>query len=90
MDRREQWQDKTKELTLLLLYMNSWIEKESWGSYRRAWKGYDFDDLNKLEEEECITGSHKAKSVYFTKEGERRARELLLRYAPELAEADRG
>jgi hypothetical protein len=58
------------------------------GEYRRAWKGFDFDDLNKLEEETCIRGSRKAKSIYFTQEGERRARELLLRYAPELADSD--
>ncbi|XOQ16105.1 MAG: hypothetical protein ACFWTY_19200 [Shouchella clausii] len=32
MDHREQWQAKTKELTLLLMYLNSWIEKDSWGS----------------------------------------------------------
>ena len=35
-------EEKIKELTLLLLYLNSWIEKESYGEFYRAWKGYDF------------------------------------------------
>ncbi|MFC4769481.1 DUF6429 family protein [Effusibacillus consociatus] len=49
-----------KELTLLLLYLNSWIEKE-WGfEYRRSWKGYDFDALNELAEEGVITDTKTA------------------------------
>lgn len=48
-----------KELTLLLLYLNSWIEKEPYGEFHRAWKGYDFDILNLLEDENLIGGNHK-------------------------------
>jgi hypothetical protein len=42
--------DKTAKLTLLLIYLTSWDEKELVNDIRRAWKGYDFDTLNKLEE----------------------------------------
>ncbi len=62
-------EEQIKELTLVLLYLNSWIEKEPYGEFHRAWKGYDFDILNLLEDENLISGSHKAKSTYLTKEG---------------------
>lgn len=32
-------EEQIKELTLLLLYLTSWTEKESYGEYQRAWKG---------------------------------------------------
>ncbi len=50
--------DKINMLTLLLLYLNSWEEKGYFEPIRRAWKGHDFDTLNKLEEEGLL---HKAK-----------------------------
>lgn len=50
-------EEQIKELTLLLLYLTSWIEKEPYGEYQRAWKGYDFDILNTLEDERLIGGS---------------------------------
>ena len=62
----------------MLLYLTSWTEKEPYGSFQRAWKGYNFDILNKLEEEDFIGGStHKAKSTYITEEGIEKAKELL-------------
>ena len=48
-------EEKIKELTLLLLYLNSWVEKEPYGEFHRAWKGYDFDILNALEESFMIS-----------------------------------
>ena len=67
-------EEQIKELTLLLLYLNSWIEKEPYGEFHRAWKGYDFDILN------LIGGSHKAKSTYLTKEGVEKAKKLMKKY----------
>ena len=61
-------EEQIKELTLLLLYLTSWTEKEPYGEYQRAWNGYDFDILNKLQSENVIGRSeHKAKSTYITK-----------------------
>ena len=68
MDQQEQ----ISKLTLLLLYLTSWKEKE----VQRSWKGYDFDVLNKLEETGLITQSKTAKSVYFTEKGIEAAKEL--------------
>ena len=32
-------EEQIKELTLLLLYLTSWTEKEPYGECQRAWKG---------------------------------------------------
>jgi len=68
MDQQEQ----ISKLTLLLLYLTSWKEKE----VHRSWKGYDFDVLNKLEEAGMIAQSKTAKSVYLTEDGIEAAKEL--------------
>lgn len=74
-------EEKIKELTLLLLYLTSWTEKEQYGEYQRTWKGYDFDILNSLEDERLIRGStNKAKSTYITDEGIKKAKELMNKY----------
>ncbi|OWZ82768.1 DUF6429 family protein [Natranaerobius trueperi] len=70
-----------EELTLLLLYLTSWEEKdEIIENTLRSWKGYPFHILDKLNEDELIFGSKRAKSVYFTEEGEKRAKELIEKY----------
>lgn len=73
-------EEQIKELTLLLLYLSSWIEKEPYGEFHRAWKGYDFDILNLLEDENLIGRSYKAKSTYLTKEGVEKAKKLMKKY----------
>ncbi len=74
-------EEKIKELTLLLIYLTSWTEKESYGENIRAWKGYDFDILNKLQDEELIGGTtYKAKSTYITEQGIEKAKELMKKY----------
>ena len=71
-------EEQIKELTLLLLYLTSWTEKEPYGEYQRAWKGYDFD---KLQSENMIGGStYKAKSTYITEKGIKKAKELMRKY----------
>ena len=80
MNRRTLAQD----LTLMLLYLNSWEEESGRIRYRRAWKGYDFDDLDLLEDQGYISGSHKAKSVHLHDEGVKAAEELFERYGLEL------
>lgn len=73
-------EEQIKELTLLLLYLNSWVEKGPYGDFHRAWKGYDFDSLNELEEEQLIGGSPKTKSIYLTEKGLEKAKELIKKY----------
>lgn len=77
--------DNTKQLildlTLSLTYLCSWEEKTITGeSMCRAWKGYDFDILDKLMDEGLIDFSYKAKSLYITDEGVQMAKELVARF----------
>lgn len=68
------------ELTLALIHLTSWDEKAFDGTVRRAWKSYDWDALDRLEEQELITFSRKAKSLYLTKKGEKLAEALAASY----------
>lgn len=46
-----------------------------------AWKGYDFDVLNQLDEEDLIRqGRYRSKSVGITEEGLKLAQSLLDKY----------
>lgn len=76
-------QDTVKELTLMLLYLTAWKEKEFGFEHLRSWKGYDFDILNELTDENLIAGSYRSKSVAITQEGEETAKELLKKYGIE-------
>ena len=68
-----------KELTLMLLYLTSWTENAPY-DYQRSWKGYDFDVLNELADEELISDSRRAKSVVIYEDGVVKAKELLEKY----------
>lgn len=52
--------------------------------YRRSWKGYDFDVLNELAEEELINDGRRSKSVSFNDNGIEKALELLKKYYIEI------
>jgi hypothetical protein len=73
-------EDKIKELTLLLLFLTSWEEKELFGEMRRSWKGYPFEVLNDLTDEDLIRGSTRSKSVYLTAAGIEEAKALAKKY----------
>ena len=78
--------DIRKDLTLMLLYLNSWEEGEPGYKFRRSWKGYDFDDLNALAEDELIIDSRRSKSLALSASGEGKALELLQKYGITLSE----
>ena len=69
-----------RELTLVLLFLNRFREKIGASSLWRAWKGFDFDTLDKLAEVGLISTSRTAKSVSLTNEGLAEARRLLDKY----------
>ena len=73
------------ELTLILMYLTSWKDDNRFSNENDlyAWKGYNFDSLNNLEESDYIRqGSHpsRTKSVYLTEEGRLKAKELIEKY----------
>jgi hypothetical protein len=67
--------EAARDLTLMLAYLTSWEERPD--AVRRSWKGFRFEILDELAERGLISGSKGAKSLYLTREGEQRARELL-------------
>ena len=73
-------EEKIKELTLMLLYLTSLKESEFGEKYNRSWKGYNFNALNKLSEDDFIVDNKRAKSIIFTDEGIKKAEELLSKY----------
>ncbi|HCX51831.1 MAG TPA: transposase [Bacillus sp. (in: Bacteria)] len=73
-------EEKIKELTLLLLYLTSWKEHDFPDELRRSWKGYPFDVLNELTDEDLIRGGIRSKSVYLTETGVNEAKKLLKKY----------
>jgi len=76
-------EDKVKELNLLLLYLTGWEEdsqKNPGEKIFRAWKGYLFEVLNKLEADELIFQSRNTKSVILTPKGRELGERLKLQY----------
>lgn len=68
--------DKVDEMVLALLSLTMFRE----GSGFRAWKGHDWDALDRLHERGYISDPRsKAKSVVMTEKGAQRSRELFER-----------
>ena len=71
--------DKIDEYTLALLYLV--IHERVAGLGARAWKGFDWNTLNRLHEKGYITNPvGKTKSIGMTEEGFLKAEELFKRY----------
>ncbi len=60
--------ESAKELTMMLMYLTKFNEESHFESdLYRAWKGYNFDIINYLDEESYIQqGSHHSKSLAIT------------------------
>ena len=66
-------ENKVDDAVLALLYITSFRERDS----VRAWKGFDWDALDRLHEKGMIHSPRStAKSVVFTDDGLKRAKEL--------------
>lgn len=69
--------DKINDAVLALLHLTSFTEGKSDFAVTRAWKGYDWDALDRLHQKELISDpKNRNKSVVFTEEGARRAEEM--------------
>lgn len=76
-------EDLVRDLTLVVLYLNSWVE----GVYRLengetvegrcAWKSADWDALDALRDADYVRCSNKAKSAGITPAGIERAEQLI-------------
>ncbi len=75
-----------EELSMILIYLSHFTERNRFAdsANKYAWKGYDFDILNQLDEKDYIRqGSHRSKSMYITKDGEAKAKDLMEKYGIE-------
>jgi hypothetical protein len=81
MNYSDELREQIKDLTLMLLYLNSFGDEGA----QRSWKGYDFDNLNKLAEEGYISEGRRAKSVVLYDEGIEKARSLCAKYGIQLS-----
>jgi hypothetical protein len=69
--------EKVDEMTLALLYLTTFKDKHG----LRAWKGHDWEVLNRLHEHGYIDDPvSKAKSVILTDEGAERSKRLFEKY----------
>jgi hypothetical protein len=71
------------ELTLLLIYLTGWEEdkRNSLGKkVFRAWKGYRFEELDKLQSQDLIQQVPGGKSLVLYEKGKEKARELMKKY----------
>ena len=72
-------EDKIDEYTLALLYLVSHEREKGLGA--RAWKGFDWDTLNRLHEKGYLANPiGKAKSVGMSEEGFLKSKELFERH----------
>ena len=78
-------EEAMRELTMMLMYLSRFTEGEKFTEAKDfyAWKGYDFDILNELDNDDYIRQCKhpsRSKSVYITDTGIEKARELLNKY----------
>lgn len=72
--------DKIDDAVLALLHLTSFTQGKGELAVTRAWKGHDWDALNRLHAKGLISDPrNKNKSVVFSDEGRRRAQELFER-----------
>ena len=72
-------QDKVDEMTLALLYLVTTERQEGLGA--RAWKGFDWDTMNRLHEKGWINDpTSKATSLHVTEDGFKKSEQLFLKH----------
>lgn len=71
--------DKVDDYTLALLYLVTHNREEGYGA--RAWKGFNWDTMNRLHEKGYISNPvGKTKSVVMAEEGFQKSKELFEKY----------
>lgn len=94
---------KIRDLTLMLMYLTSWEERDTpdlravkkkdmvkYPLIRRCWKGYDFGLLNELAKEGLVNAGGRSCPALITPKGENEALKLLKQYGIELEERRSG
>ena len=72
--------DKIDDAVLALLHLTSFTKGKGEFAFTRAWKGHDWEALNRLHEKGLISDpKSKAKSVGLSKKGSQKAEALFQR-----------
>ncbi|PHH99405.1 DUF6429 family protein [Fusobacterium polymorphum] len=83
MNEKTETKKAIKELTLLLMYLNRFTDEKDFKTAKDfyTWKGYSFNIINELDNEDFIyQGKYRSKSVYTTEKGVEEAKKLLKKY----------
>lgn len=83
MNNKKPYTQAIEELSLMLMYLTRTQDNNEFCRYRElSWKGYDFDILDKLGNNELINQpiSRSEKYLYLTEQGRMKAQELLQQY----------
>lgn len=85
MNNKKTYEQAIEELSLMLMYLTRAQDNNEFCRYRElSWKGYDFDTLGKLENDEQIYQPKNSrgyeKYLYLTEQGRMKAKELLKEY----------
>lgn len=78
MNEKISKEETIRELTIALMYLNRFSDQEGRPFNLLAWKGYEFDTINRLDEEDVIRNCNKY--VYLLPKGIREARDILKKY----------
>lgn len=78
-------EEAMRELTLMLMYLSRFTDGEKFNEATDfyAWKGYDFNIINELDDADYIRQGRRpsrSKSVYITESGKEQAKKLLGKY----------
>ena len=66
-----------RDLTLALMYLTRFNNREEAHFHELSWKGYDHEILKKLDEEDMIRTPSRAQYAYILPDGRRRAMEVI-------------
>ena len=82
MNKKKTRQEAIDELTLMLLYLTRFPDREGKRYDEISWKNYDFDAIDRLDEQDLIYSPKRRtgggyKYAYLTENGRAKARELL-------------
>ena len=66
------------DLTLTLIYLTRFTDSDFFSNTSfQAWKNYNWNTLDELNEEGLISSNHRSKSLWITEDGVKRAKEIM-------------
>ena len=73
----ERYEKAIEDLTLALMYLTRFNDREGVPFHELSWRGYDHDTLNRLDEDDFIRTPKHAKYAYMLPKGYERAKQVI-------------